>query len=105
MSDQTNIPDAILSAVGNTLGRTLIFLLLTVAGVALAFLSPCPTPYAAREGLLHWISSHVMAFGLGWIVCIIVMVKATSSILLLIIAVLAATLSFLTVGGLGIAFQ
>ena len=105
MSDHTNIPDAILSAIGNTLGRTAIFLLLTAVGVAVAFLSPYPTPRAASAGLLHWITSHFLAFGLGWIACIVPMIKATNSILLLIIAVIATTLSFLTVYGLGIALQ
>ena len=72
MSDHTNIPDAILSAIGNTLGRAAIFLLLTAVGVAVAFLSPYPTPRAASAGLLHWIGaaaterrppSKVSAFG------------------------------------------
>jgi len=105
MRVQANIPDAILSAIGNSLGRATIFLLLTGAGVVLAFHSPYPTPYAAREGLFQWITSHFLAFGIGWIICIVPMIKVNNAILLLITAVLVTTLSFLTVFGLGIALQ
>jgi len=105
MSDQTNIPDAILSAIGNTLVRATTFLLLTGAGVVLAFLIPCPTPYAAREGLFQWIPSHFLVFGLGWIICIVPMIKASNAILLLLTAVLVTTLSFLTLFGFEIALQ
>jgi uncharacterized membrane protein YedE/YeeE len=105
MSDQTNIPDAILSAIGNTLGRATIFVLLTGIGVVLAFLCPYPTPYAARDGLFQWITSHFLAFGFGWIICIVPMIKASNAILLLVITILVTTLSFLTVFGLGIALQ